>query len=64
MLSQFLTHAIRQSMHNTRMTRIQRMMARGENLQVKQTFIELQRDTTVMTDERYYRLHSLCPFTF
>ncbi|XP_005106604.1 transforming growth factor-beta receptor-associated protein 1 [Aplysia californica] len=52
LLAQFLTRAVRSSMHNSRTTRIQRMMARGENLQVKQTFIELQRDAIVMNDER------------
>ncbi|CAL1541537.1 unnamed protein product [Lymnaea stagnalis] len=52
LLSQFLTRAIRMSMHNCRMTRLQRMMARGENLLIKQTFIEMQRDAIIMNDER------------
>jgi len=51
-LSQFLTRAVRSSMHNSRMTRIQRMMARGENLQVKQTSIQMQRDAIVINDDR------------
>ncbi|KAH9518827.1 transforming growth factor, beta receptor associated protein 1 [Bulinus truncatus] len=52
LLSQFLTRAMRMSMHNYRMTRIQRMMARGENLLVKQNFIEMQKDAVIMNDER------------
>ncbi|GFR68319.1 transforming growth factor-beta receptor-associated protein 1 [Elysia marginata] len=52
LLSQFLTRAVRTSMHNSRMTRIERMMARGENLHVKQTFIEMQRDAIIMTEDR------------
>ena len=53
LLAQFLTRAVRTSMHNSRMTRIERMMARGENLHVKQTFIEMQRDGIVMSEDRY-----------
>ncbi|XP_055901147.1 transforming growth factor-beta receptor-associated protein 1-like [Biomphalaria glabrata] len=52
LLSQFLTRAMRMGMHNYRMTRIQRMMARGENLLVKQNFIEMQREAIVMNDEK------------
>ncbi|GFO22479.1 transforming growth factor-beta receptor-associated protein 1 [Plakobranchus ocellatus] len=52
LLAQFLTRAVRTSMHESRMTRIERMMARGENLQVKQTFIEMQRDCIVMGEDR------------
>ncbi|CAG5123927.1 unnamed protein product [Candidula unifasciata] len=52
LLSQFLARAVRTSMHNCRMTRIQRMMARGENLLVKQAFIEIQRDAIIISDER------------
>ncbi|BFZ03908.1 hypothetical protein BsWGS_06948 [Bradybaena similaris] len=52
LLSQFLARAVRTSLHNCRMTRIQRMMARGENLLVKQAFIEIQRDAIVLSDER------------
>ncbi|RUS87528.1 hypothetical protein EGW08_004704, partial [Elysia chlorotica] len=52
LLAQFLTRAVRTSLHNSRMTRVERMMARGENLQVKQTFIDMQRDGIVMGEDR------------
>lgn len=53
LLNQFLTRAVRSSMHNSRMTRIERMMSRLENLRAKETCIELQRDPVVMNEERY-----------
>ena len=53
LLSQFLTRAVRSSMHESRMTRIERMMSRVENLRCKETCIELQRDPVVMNEERY-----------
>ncbi|XP_046549254.1 transforming growth factor-beta receptor-associated protein 1-like [Haliotis rubra] len=52
LLSQFLTLTVRKSMHCSRMTHIERMMARGENLAVKQICIELQRDPVIMNDDR------------
>ncbi|PVD33381.1 hypothetical protein C0Q70_04636 [Pomacea canaliculata] len=52
LLNQFLTRAVRSSMHNSRMTRIERMMARVENLRAKEACIELQRDPIVMNEER------------
>lgn len=52
LLSQFLTRAVRSSMHNSRMTRIERMMSRVENLRSKETCIELQRDPVIMNEER------------
>ncbi|KAL5007714.1 hypothetical protein ScPMuIL_016520 [Solemya velum] len=52
LLSQFLTRAVRKSLNYCRMTRVECMMARGENLQVKQTCIELQKDPVPITDDR------------
>ncbi|KAK7098537.1 transforming growth factor-beta receptor-associated protein 1-like [Littorina saxatilis] len=52
LLSQFLTRAVRSSMHNSRMTRIERMMSRVENLRCKEQCIELQRDPVVVNEER------------
>ncbi|ESP04691.1 hypothetical protein LOTGIDRAFT_135703 [Lottia gigantea] len=52
LLSQFLTRAMRKSMHTSRMTRVERMMARGENLSIKQECIELQQEPVIMTEDR------------
>ncbi|XP_062566210.1 transforming growth factor-beta receptor-associated protein 1-like [Saccostrea cucullata] len=51
-ISQFLSRAVRKSMNLSRNTRIERMMSRGENLRVKQTSIELQREFVTMNDDR------------
>ena len=40
-------------MNFNRTTRIERMMSRGENLIVKQTSIELQKEPVVMNEEKY-----------
>ena len=40
-------------MNYNRTTRIERMMSRGENLIVKQTGIELQKEPVVMNEEKY-----------
>ena len=53
LLSQFLTQSVRRSMNYNRTTRIERMMSRGENLIVKQTGIELQKEPVVMNEEKY-----------
>ncbi|XP_064600183.1 transforming growth factor-beta receptor-associated protein 1-like [Liolophura sinensis] len=52
LLSQFLSRATRKSMNHSRTTRIERMLARGENLQVKQASIQLQSDPVVLTEEQ------------
>jgi hypothetical protein len=52
LVSQFLNRAIRKSMNNSRTTRIERMMSRGENLQVKQNIIEIQKKFVTMNDDR------------
>ena len=52
LLSQFLTQSVRRSMNCNRMTRIERMMSRGENLIVKQTSIELQKEPVTMNEEK------------
>lgn len=52
LVSQFLNRAIRKSMNNSRTTRIERMMSRGENLQVKQNIIEIQKEFVTMNDDR------------
>ncbi|KAL4225569.1 transforming growth factor [Mactra antiquata] len=52
LMSQFLKKAIRTNMHNNRMTRLERMMSRGENLLIKQIGIEEQEDPVVMTEDR------------
>ena len=53
LLSQFLTQSVRRSMNCNRMTRIERMMSRGENLIVKQTSIELQKEPVTMNEEKW-----------
>lgn len=52
MMSQFLKKAIRSNMHLNRMTRIDCMMSRGENLLVKQMCIDEQREPVIMNEER------------
>ncbi|KAK3103798.1 hypothetical protein FSP39_021971 [Pinctada imbricata] len=52
LLSQFLTQTVRKSMNLSRNTRIERMMSRGENLQVKQNCIEREREYVTMNDDR------------
>ncbi|KAH3886109.1 transforming growth factor-beta receptor-associated protein 1-like [Dreissena polymorpha] len=52
MLSLFLRRAVRTNMHGNRMTHIERMMSRGENLLVKQTSIEDMREAIVMNEEK------------
>ncbi|XP_053384249.1 transforming growth factor-beta receptor-associated protein 1-like [Mercenaria mercenaria] len=52
LLSEFLKKAVRTNMHSQRMTRVERMMSRGENLLVKEISIEEQREPVVMTEEK------------
>ena len=47
-------------MNYNRTTRIERMMSRGENLIVKQTGIELQKEPVVMNEEKYVFSLILC----
>ena len=47
-------------MNYNRTTRIERMMSRGENLIVKQTGIELQKEPVVMNEEKYVFAFILC----
>ncbi|KAK6191375.1 hypothetical protein SNE40_003084 [Patella caerulea] len=52
LLSQFLSRSLRKSMNKSRLARIETMMARGENLHVKQTCIELQQEPVILNDDR------------
>lgn len=52
LLSEFLKKAVRTNMHLHRMTRVERMMSRGENLLVKEICIDQQREPVVMTEEK------------
>ncbi|KAK2144182.1 hypothetical protein LSH36_779g02008 [Paralvinella palmiformis] len=52
LLSRFLTSSVRKATNRYRMTHIQRMLARGENLQLKSEHIELLRDGLKMTDDK------------
>lgn len=52
LLSQFLKKAVRTNMHVQRMTRVERMMSRGENLLVKQIGIEETQQPVVMSEEK------------
>ncbi|XP_060603083.1 transforming growth factor-beta receptor-associated protein 1-like [Ruditapes philippinarum] len=52
LLSDFLKKAVRTNMHTHRMTRVERMMSRGENLLVKEISIEGQHQPIVMTEEK------------
>ncbi|KAI8520587.1 transforming growth factor, beta receptor associated protein 1 [Branchiostoma belcheri] len=53
LIQQFLNRAVRQSMHNQRTTRVERMLARGENLQMKGTSVGLKREPITLSEERY-----------
>lgn len=50
-------------MNNSRTTRIERMMSRGENLQVKQNIIEIQKEFVTMNDDRWVTADN-CTFLF
>lgn len=52
LLSQFLMRTTRKSMNSCRNKRIERMMSRGENLQITQNSIEMQRNYVTMNDDR------------
>ncbi|XP_074660647.1 transforming growth factor-beta receptor-associated protein 1-like [Tubulanus polymorphus] len=52
LLSQFLTQSVRLSLNRCRTTRVERMLARGENLQVKQQTLEMCKGPIVLKDDR------------
>ncbi|XP_022096424.1 transforming growth factor-beta receptor-associated protein 1-like [Acanthaster planci] len=52
LLSQFLTNTVRQSLHATRITKLQRALARTENLNLKAGQIRQQRDPIYLGDDR------------
>ncbi|XP_077979032.1 transforming growth factor-beta receptor-associated protein 1-like [Glandiceps talaboti] len=52
LLQHFLSRALRTNMHTCRATKIERMLARGENLQLKAQTIRETRHPVAMTDDR------------
>lgn len=52
LLSQFLTSSVRKGINGGRTTRVERMLARGENLQVKQESLSLLHGTLSIGDDK------------
>ncbi|XP_033638658.1 transforming growth factor-beta receptor-associated protein 1-like [Asterias rubens] len=52
LLSQFLTNTVRKSLHTSRTTKLQRMLTRTENLNLKVSQISQQRDPIYVGDDR------------
>ena len=52
LLSNFLSCAIRKNMHTARTTHVERMLARGHNIEVKAENLQLQRDAFHVSEER------------
>lgn len=53
LVSQFLTNSVRKSLHMSRMTRVERNLARGDNLNTRRESINLTQETVNMTEDRY-----------
>ena len=52
LLTQFLTSSVRKSMNQARTVRVERMLARGENLALKGEAIRLRRGVVMLGEER------------
>lgn len=52
LVDQFLTKAVRTSLHRSHMTRVENALARGQNLQVKCTKVLLHQTALTLTEER------------
>lgn len=52
LLSQFLVSSVRKSMNHARTTRVERMLARGENLATRTENIQMKRGVLFLGEER------------
>ncbi len=57
LLHGFLISSVRKSINCARTTRVERMLARGENLQVQQENIALMGERVVMTESKCVLFH-------